>query len=338
MPGGAPYGTPSGPPALSPYRPLRRTAIVSTVLMGLTAIAAAIQTVVLWSAYDDVKRFIYGLVSDAELERGVASVAGTGLILDLLVYLLLGTAVAFVIWLWQARENTELFDRLRPQVSVRLPVRTLPGAYPAPAEKDRHRHSQGWVIGSWICPIVQFWYPLQIVQDVVDASEPPPQHPAAVRSGGTRALLYGWWAAWTTFWVILVGGVVYAVGSLIVWTVQLVDARDTSTASGDYVDIYDLQDFMVRLALGVNIGFTLATGALVAAGVMISVVMLRVSNWQDERGRGLGVPPGVPPQFDRTPPGAGQQVVPPAAMPTFPSYGGGYQHQSPPGGTPPAPR
>ena len=42
------------------YRPLRKIALVSIVLMGLTAVAAVIQSALLWSSYDDVKRFVYG--------------------------------------------------------------------------------------------------------------------------------------------------------------------------------------------------------------------------------------------------------------------------------------
>lgn len=361
-----PYGAPYGPPPSSTYRPLRRTAIVSVVLIGLTSVAAVIQTVILWSSYEDVKRFVYGLVSEEELEGGLDTVAGSGPFLDLANYLLLGTAVAFVIWLWQARENTELFERLQPQAQVHPQAAGgYQGGYPgAQPRNGQHRHNQGWVVGSWVCPIVQFWYPLQVVQDVVRASEPQQQqHPGAVAPGsGTRSLLYGWWAAWTAFWVIIVGGSLYAAGSLIVWIVQLVDAQETSTASGDYVDIYDLQDFMVRLALGVCIGFTVATVLLIVSGALISVVVLRVTKWQDERGRQLSPGTGAlagpqlagpqqagphlagpqvpgPPLYGPQGPGGvhrpGQPVTPPASRPAFPSYGGGYQHQQPPGGTPP---
>jgi hypothetical protein len=304
--------------------------------MGLTAVAAVIQTVVLWTSYDEVKRFVYGLVSNDEFNRGVERIAGLGPILNLVSYLFLGTGVAFVIWLWQARENTEVL------VHSQSPI--YGGDYSRPG-KGMHRHAQGWAVGAWVCPIVQFWYPLQIVQDVVKASEPL----RAARSGGVRALLFGWWGTWTTFWVILVGGTGVGGISFIVWIVRLVDAADTANATGDYVDTYDLQDFMVRVALSVNIAFTAATVLLIAAGTMASLLLLRVTGWQDERGREIG--PTLPGQSPAGSPQYGQSYgvaaqpgpahngsgwpATPSAR-SFPSYGG-YQHQKPPGGSAPRP-
>ncbi len=104
----------------------------------------------------------------------------------------MGTAVAFLIWLWQARENTDF---------LHSPLAPRPGPPVDPA-RGLHRRAQGWVVGSWFCPIVQFWYPLEIVQDIATASEPL-ERPGATRTGRMRALLYGWWASWTGFWVIL---------------------------------------------------------------------------------------------------------------------------------------
>ncbi|HET6738760.1 MAG TPA: hypothetical protein VFH76_07500, partial [Kribbella sp.] len=58
-------------PAGPQFRPLRALAIVSIVLMALTVLAAVVQCVLLWRSYDEVKRFVYGLLSDEEIERGV---------------------------------------------------------------------------------------------------------------------------------------------------------------------------------------------------------------------------------------------------------------------------
>ena len=306
------------PNAAPKYRPLRRTALVSIGLMGLTAVTAVIQVGLMWSTYDDVKRFVYGLVSEDEFDSGIESITNSGPLLDLVGYLFVGTAIAFLIWLWQARENTQVFRPVQP------------GGF------DSHRHTQGWVIGSWICPIVQFWYPLQVVEDVARASEPPAQ-PGAARSGQVRGLLYGWWGAWTGFWAIVVGGGATVLISFIVWIVQLVDRADAAGATGDYVDIYDLQDDMVRVALGVNIGFTVATALLIAAAVMLSLLLLRVTSWQDTRGAELGlVNPGQPgpapvaypqpPQYAPRPtytsnPGFGPSARPGNPPRSFPSYG-----------------
>lgn len=281
-------------PVLPQFRPLRAVGIVSMVLMGLSVVAAIIQCVLLWRSYDQVKRLVYGLLSDAEIERGARSVAGTGPLLDLLGYLLIGTAIAFLLWLWRARDNVDfLHSPFAPQ--------------PVVPQYLLHRHAPGWVIGSWFCPVVQFWYPFQIVEDVVRASKPP-----ARPHGRVRALLYGWWATWTGFWVIMVGGGAVAVIGFVVWVVRLVQATDNG--AGEYVDVYDLQDFMVHVALGVDIGFTVATVLLIAAGVAMALLMRQVGDWQDER----MVPP--PPVQDHLPP-LTPQYAPRNPGPGFPTYG-----------------
>jgi hypothetical protein len=309
-------GPPGGYPvvrAIPRYRPLRPAALISIGLMALTAIVAVIQTIALWSSYEGVKRFVYGLLSEDEFNRGVDTIVGSGPLLDLAGYLFLGTGIAFLIWLWQARENAEV---IKPAFAA-----SYQGGYNS--HSGAHRHAPGWVVGGWFCPIVQFWYPLQVVEDVVRASEPREQ-PGGYgdQPGRLRALLYGWWGSWTTFWVIIVGGGGVAFVSFLVWVVRLGERVDAADATGDYVDVYDLQDFMVRVALAVNIGFTVATILLIAAGVTISLLLLRVTTWQDTRGRTFGL---VPPS--RSPSG------PPAEPPrSFPSYGG---NQHPPGGSAP---
>jgi hypothetical protein len=289
-----------GPPGYHPapyvrpparvYKPLRQVTVVFLVLMVLTTLVAILQAVVMWRSYDEVKRLVYGLLSEDELSRGVESIGSSGPLLNIVGLLVPATGVFFVIWLWKARENTEVFA---PSAGV-----TYQGA--KRLGDGVHRREQGWVIGSWICPIVQFWYPLQVVEDVIRASEPP-RRPGQAKS--SRGLLYGWWAAWTTFWLIIIGGSGFAVISFIVWVVRLVHRKEVADATGDYVDIYDLQSFMVRTALAVNIGFTVAAVLLVIAGVAIVRLMFRTNAWQDERmAPPITQPPPGPPQYAPRPP------------------------------------
>ncbi|TWD80618.1 uncharacterized protein DUF4328 [Kribbella amoyensis] len=310
-PGAYHGGPPTVPVAQPRYRSLRRTAIVSVVLMGLTALAAVLQSTALWTSYDEVKRLIYGLLSEDELDRGLESMTGAGPLLDLSGYLFLATGIAFLIWLWQARENTEI---LRPAA-----------AYQGGARPAEHRHAQGWIVGGWVCPIVQFWYPLQVVEDVATASEPTHQ-PGMVQTSRVRTLLYTWWAAWVGFWVVLVGGGGVTLISFVGWIIRLADRVSAADATDDYVDIYDLQSFMVRVALGVNIGFTLATVLLIAAGVAISVLLFRITRWQDDRMAATGGVPLGPTLPAHSPshlpnPHAQQTGAPQyAPRPAFPSY------------------
>jgi hypothetical protein len=76
-------------------------------------------------------------------------------------------AVVFIVWLRRARVVSE-------QLS------TTP-----------HRHGRGWVIGGWLVPIISFWYPKQIVDDIITASTPPGQSSQA----DSRDLQI-WWGTW----------------------------------------------------------------------------------------------------------------------------------------------
>jgi hypothetical protein len=53
------------------------------------------------------------------------------------------------------------------------------------------------VLGSWICPVVNLWYPKQVVDDIVAASDPrtPPQTESLRDLPGTR-LVWVWWLTW----------------------------------------------------------------------------------------------------------------------------------------------
>ncbi|WP_425309375.1 DUF4328 domain-containing protein [Ammonicoccus fulvus] len=76
---------------------------------------------------------------------------------------LLPAAILGVVWLWRARHNTLVFD---PQA--------------------RHQRGSVWVIIGWIVPIVAFWFPYQVVRDVVRNSVRKPLGP----------VLGLWWASW----------------------------------------------------------------------------------------------------------------------------------------------
>ncbi|MGH3461929.1 MAG: DUF4328 domain-containing protein [Kribbellaceae bacterium] len=82
-------------------------------------------------------------------------------------------AVVFIVWLWRVRKNAEFLCRVQ------------------------HRRGRGWVIGGWLCPVVNLWFPKQIVDDVIAASNPrtPPFTPNLRDIRPTRLVL-GWWLTW----------------------------------------------------------------------------------------------------------------------------------------------
>lgn len=95
-------------------------------------------------------------------------VYGVGSVLELVT--LLAGWVAGSLWLRRARANAELIDP----------------AY-------HHARSAGWAWGGWICPIVSFWFPFQLVRDVLRAASP-----------GASTTLLGWW--WGLFLAMSVLG------------------------------------------------------------------------------------------------------------------------------------
>jgi hypothetical protein len=80
----------------------------------------------------------------------------------LYLVLLVGAYVVTCIWLMRARDNSRLM---------------APGF--------EHTRRSGWIWGGWVCPIVNFWFPFQVVRDVYD----PPSRRASTIMGF-------WWTAW----------------------------------------------------------------------------------------------------------------------------------------------
>ena len=78
--------------------------------------------------------------------------------------------VLFIVWFYRARWNA--------------------GAYGT----HEQRRSQGWAIGSWICPFIALFYPYQMTTDVVVASEADPGSPT--RYATIVPLVRVWWMVW----------------------------------------------------------------------------------------------------------------------------------------------
>lgn len=120
-----------------------------------------------WYSFQTLKK--YGDDPDQLAEADLVS-GSLGIVAALV---LLAAAVVFIVWLWRVRWNAEMFCR------------------------GEHRFTRGWVLGSWICPVVNLWYPKQVVDDIVAASDPgtPPQTLSLKSIPGTR-LVWAWWLTW----------------------------------------------------------------------------------------------------------------------------------------------
>lgn len=166
-----------------PFRPVRGIGIAASVLIGLDAVFGILDGIASQRIADVVQAYADGNAT-MEDARAVDAFGLTVSLLGLLVTIAAG--VTFIVWIYRSRRNAE---------------RVSYGA--------EHRHSRGWVIGSWFTPIVNLWYPLQIVQDVWRAFDPA-QQDRPLQARDKNGFLVGWWTAYLLMsWV---GG---AVGRLV---------------------------------------------------------------------------------------------------------------------------
>lgn len=174
-----PIGRPlDRPPAARYFRPVQSLSNASIALICLNVLLTMAVVAADWNSYlvrDDLGD---ASVSDADL-------SGAYLVAFALLLLMSGSllvaGVVFICWLWRARLNAELL---------------------CPAE---HRRSRGWIIGSWFCPIVNLWFPKQIVDDVWRASDPGnPVLTPTFREGAPpkSGLVHLWWWPWLIVSVI----------------------------------------------------------------------------------------------------------------------------------------
>jgi Domain of unknown function (DUF4328) len=140
----------------------------------------------------------------------------------------LAAAILFVIWLWRARRNSEAFF------------------------VTRHRRHRAWLILGWIVPIVSFWFPKQIVDDIwrtSDKRQPPGTELTFLPRPG---LVTAWW----TFFLLYMYGT------------NLVERRFRDAATMDA-----LQEQALAYLLLTPLGFT--------AAVLAILVVRRITTMQE---------------------------------------------------------
>ncbi|HEY1570558.1 MAG TPA: DUF4328 domain-containing protein [Pseudonocardiaceae bacterium] len=151
------------------FRPVRGLGIAATILLPLVCVAELFVNRQEWQTAGLIADVRNGAVSSS-MALGVSALSlrsSSGLSLLALV----AAGIVFLLWLWRARLNAELT-----------------------AGPESQRRGRGWTIGGWICPVVNLWFPYQIVRDVYAASARRP----------VRAPLVGVW------WAVLVANVVIA--------------------------------------------------------------------------------------------------------------------------------
>jgi hypothetical protein len=143
--------------------------LAASILIGLVTVMGWATAWSDWHSYTALKTYEETqnerLLDQADLISGSLGIVAA--------LALLASAIVFIVWLWRVRWNAEMFC------------------------KGEHRFTRGWVLGSWICPVVNLWYPKWVVDDIVAASDPrtPPLTPTLRGIPGTR-LVWAWWLTW----------------------------------------------------------------------------------------------------------------------------------------------
>lgn len=160
------------PHAPETFQQIGRLGQIAIGLLGLSILTRLLSTWSDWNSYDVVARYLNGSpgVEDADINRA-DNLARLTSIPNIIIAV--AAAVVFVLWLWRARVNSEVF-----------------------CQAD-HRHSHGWVLISWFCPGPNLWYPRQIVEDVWVASDSAtPAWAETLRSRRPIMIINIWWYTW----------------------------------------------------------------------------------------------------------------------------------------------
>jgi len=117
------------------------------------------------------------------------------------------------------------------------------------------RYKTWWAVGGWLIPIVNFFRPKQVANDIWRASEPAPAGDRSWRDRPVPTVLGWWWAAWLASGLLSIG------------------------ATGRQNSVEDLE--------GASIAILLSDAAIAVAGVLAYVVVRRITERQEEKARVL---------------------------------------------------
>jgi hypothetical protein len=164
------YGVPAQPPLDRWFSSERAMGLAAAILIGVVTLISALTAVSDWHSYRVLRAYEQGPIRDPQRLERADLISGSLWIVSSIV--LLAAAIVFLVWLWRVRWNAEMFCQ---------------GA---------HRHTRGWVIGAWICPVVNLWFPKQVVDDVLAASDQrTPARIDTLRGIPGTPLVWGWWLA-----------------------------------------------------------------------------------------------------------------------------------------------
>lgn len=162
------------------YRPLREPgplpggpqATVAMILLAVSAVLHLVSIAPQAALYQMLGDGLHGAPVPAPEEEAVDATIGMLALLEL--GLLVGTAIAFCAWFYQAHKN------LGPLGAAGL------------------TYTPGWAAGAFFVPILNLYRPYQIAQETWKASDPatPPGDRYGWRHAPGSSLIGAWWACW----------------------------------------------------------------------------------------------------------------------------------------------
>ena len=224
---------------MAEFRPVGRLGqVASAGIVVITALVVILNLVASWSDYGRVVDLVAGKLSfeafrDAELERlmgqlGTNSFAVLGLI---------AAGVAFLVWLRRARLNADQFS----------PV--------------RHRYSPAMAVGGWFIPVVNWWLPAIVMNDLARASDP-------LDAGRRRdTVVVAWWGT------MVLSSVLHLIAIVAIPTPVVTYAAGNSR-------IVDGAEEAMSAYLSVALVNTASAVLILAGAAFIAVLVTRISAQQ----------------------------------------------------------
>lgn len=156
-----------------PIRPIGRLGGRVTIALGLWCVCdAMVLGTWAWLVLmygEEMGRPASSSVAEIDFWSGLNGLAFYGALVAMLV-----AAVLFTAWLSRARDNAEAIS-------------------PLP-----HVRGRAWIVLGWIVPVVNLWFPYQVVQSIWRTSDP-----SRVAGGPTNVptspLVVGWWVSYLVF-------------------------------------------------------------------------------------------------------------------------------------------
>jgi uncharacterized protein DUF4328 len=194
-------------------------AVTAMVFLGVTILTEAIglaQTVYHYSLLSqavEMNPVPPNLLDDLDLSETVG-----GFVALFQFLCLVGTAIAFCVWMYKAHANLRVLN-----------VREL-------------RYKSGWAAGAWFVPFLNLVRPCQIAQEIWRASDPsaPRRDARWWQSAPASALIGFWWAAW------ILGNVLGQIGFRLSMSLREGDWRMARNLAG-----MDLADHVVSIGCAV---------------------------------------------------------------------------------------